>query len=412
MPVQPIKRFRFSLSTHIFLGLCLGIIVGLFLGEYCASLQIIGDTFINLLQMAILPYIVASMIAGIGSLTFAQAKSLAGKAGLLLLLFWGVGFCIILVLPLAFPHIESGSFFSTSLVAPPQKVNFIDLYIPANPFESMATNMVPAVVLFSIFVGVALIGVEEKQVITQPLSILSEVLMKISKYITYLTPIGVFAISASAAGTMTVAEFGKLQVYFIAFLLGILLLTFLILPLLVSALTPFKYKDIFGITKDALITGFTTGNLFIILPVLSQNCKDLFKQYQLKHPEIHPAVDIVLPVSFNFPNLGKLLILLFILFAGWFYGNPVSWEQYPNFIISGLFSFFASVNVAVPFMLDLMRIPTDAFQLYLVTGIINGRLATLLAAVHLVAITLIATRCTAASRVASLPLIIPVTRYS
>lgn len=391
MTIQSKKGFRFSLSTNILIGLCLGVFAGLFFGEYCASLQIIGDAFIKLLQMSILPYIVVSIIAGIGSLTYEQAKSLARKAGGLLLLFWAVGFCIILVLPLAFPPMEAGSFFSTSLVAPQQKVNFVDLYIPANPFESLAENVVPAVVLFSIFIGVALIGVKEKNGITQPLSILSEALMKISKYIVYLTPIGVFAISASAAGTMTVEEFGKLQVYFIAFLLGILLLTFLILPLMVGALTPFKYRDILGLTKDALITGFTTGNLFIILPVLVQNCKDLFEQYRLEHPDINSSVDIIVPVSFNFPNLGKLLMLLFILFAGWFYGNPVTLGRYPNFIFSGLFSFFGSVDVAIPFMLDLMRIPADAFQLYLVTGIINGRLATLLAAMNLVAFTLIAT---------------------
>ena len=226
MPNQPKRKFRFSLSTNIVIGLCLGVSAGLFFGEYCASLQIIGDAFIKLLQMSILPYIVVSIVAGIGGLSYDQAKSLARKAGVLLLLFWAVGFCVILILPLAFPPMESGSFFSTSLITPPQKVNFIDLYIPANPFESLSGNVVPAVVLFSIFVGIALIGVKEKQVITQPLSILSEVLMKISKYIVFLTPLGVFAIAASAAGTMTVAEFGKLQVYFVVFFSGNLFIDF------------------------------------------------------------------------------------------------------------------------------------------------------------------------------------------
>jgi ABC-type amino acid transport substrate-binding protein len=168
-------------------------------------------------------------------------------------------------------------------------------------------------------------------------------------------------------------------------------LTFWILPLMVAAFTPFKYRDIVGVSKDALMTGFTTGNLFIILPVLIQNCKGLFEQYKLDHPDIDSSVDIIVPVSFNFPNLGKLLMLLFILFAGWFYGVSVSLLDYPNFIFSGLFSFFGSVDVAIPFMLDLLRIPADAFQLYLVTGVVNGRLATLLAAMNLVAFTLMAT---------------------
>ena len=385
------KRFRFSLSTNIMIGLLLGVFTGLFFGEYCARLQIIGDAFIKLLQMSILPYIVVSIIAGIGGLSFDRAKSLARKAGALLLLFWAVGFFIILVLPLAFPHIESGSFFSTSLVALPKEVDFVDLYIPANPFKSLANNVVPAVVLFSLFVGIALMGAKDKDIIIKPLSTLSDALIKVANYVVYLTPIGVFAIAASAAGTMTVADFGRLQVYFITFFVGTVVLTFWILPLMVAAFTPFKYKDIVGVSKDALMTGFTTGNLFIILPVLIQNCKELFEQYKLEHPDIDASVDIIVPVSFNFPNLGKLLMLLFILFAGWFYGASVSWLEYPNFIFSGLFSFFGSVDVAIPFMLDLLRIPADAFQLYLVTGVVNGRLATLLAAMNLVAFTLMAT---------------------
>ena len=385
------KKFHFSLSTNILIGLLLGVFIGLFLGEYARHLQIVGNAFIKLLQMSILPYIVVSIIAGIGGLSANRAKALARKAGLLLLLFWAVGFFIILVLPLAFPRLDTGAFFSTSLVATPPKVDFVDLYIPANPFESLANNIVPAVVLFSLFLGIALMGAKEKEIIIKPLSTLSDALIKVANYVVYLTPIGVFAISASAAGTMTVAEFGRLQVYFVTFFLGTVVLTFWILPLMVAAFTPFKYKDIIGVSKDAMMTGFTTGNLFIILPVLIQNCKKLFEQYQLDQPDIRSSVDIIVPMSFNFPNLGKLLMLLFILFAGWFYGNSVSFLDYPNFVFSGLFSFFGSVDVAIPFMLDLLRIPADAFQLYLVTGVVNGRLATLLAAMNMVAFTLMAT---------------------
>ena len=271
MAAETKKKFRFSLSTNIMIGLLLGVFAGLFFGEYCRHLQIVGDAFIKLLQMSILPYIVVSIIAGIGGLSFDRAKALARKAGLLLLLFWGVGFFIILVLPLAFPHLDSGSFFSSSLVALPKKVDFVDLYIPANPFKSLSNNVVPAVVLFSLFLGIALMGAKDKEIIIKPLSTLSDALIKVANYVVYLTPIGVFAISASAAGTMTIEQFGRLQVYFITFFVGAVALTFLFLPLMVAAFTPFKYKDVVGVSKDALLTGFTTGNLFIILPVLIQN---------------------------------------------------------------------------------------------------------------------------------------------
>jgi ABC-type amino acid transport substrate-binding protein len=236
-----------------------------------------------------------------------------------------------------------------------------------------------------------MIGIKNKHNLIQDLSILSTALTRVARFVVYLTPIGVFAISASAAGTMTVQEFGRLQAYFIPFILAAILFTFWILPAMVMACTPFKYKDIVGLSKDALITAFTTSNLFIILPVLIQNCNDLLEKYKMKHKDSASFIDIIVPVSFNFPNIGKLLALLFILFAAWFSGNSLSLSDYPNFVFTGLFSFFGSINTAMPFLLDILQIPSDFFQLYVLTGIINGNFATLLAAMNLLVFTLMAT---------------------
>ena len=54
-------------------------------------------------------------------------------------------------------------------------------------------------------------------------------------------------------------------------------------------------------------------------------------------------------------------------------------------------TFFGSLNVAVPFLLDLFRIPADTFQLFLATGVINSRFGTLVAAMHTVAVALLGT---------------------
>lgn len=58
------KGWRPSLSTSILIGLVSGIATGIFFGELCAPLQVVGDGFIKLLQMTILPYIVVSLILG------------------------------------------------------------------------------------------------------------------------------------------------------------------------------------------------------------------------------------------------------------------------------------------------------------------------------------------------------------
>jgi hypothetical protein len=68
------------------------------------------------------------------------------------------------------------------------------------------------------------------------------------------------------------------------------------------------------------------------------------------------------------------LSISFVLFAGWFSASTIPLLKYPSLILSGFFSFFGSLNVAVPFLLDQFRIPSDTFQLFLATSVIRNRL--------------------------------------
>jgi Na+/H+-dicarboxylate symporter len=384
-------KSRLSLSSWILIGMAAGILCGIFFGEYCAFLQFFGDAFIKLLQITILPYIFFSLMQGLGGLTYEQARQLAIKAGALLLVFWLITFAVILLMPLSFPEWVSAAFYSSALVENPPPVDFLKLYIPSNPFASLADNMVPAVVLFSILIGVALIGIERKETLLKGLSATANALIRVTNIIVKLTPLGVFAIAAAAAGTMSIEEFGRLQVYLVSFNAAVLFLSFWVLPMMLAPVTPFKYRDVALLSRDALVTAFTTGNLFVVLTVLTDNCKALFEKYNLAREKTDAYIDVIIPVSFNFPNMGKLIMLLFILFATWFTGGALSLKDYGTFVFSGLLSFFGGVDVALPFMLDIMRLPSDMYQLYVVTGILNGRFATLLAAMNLIVFTLLAT---------------------
>jgi Na+/H+-dicarboxylate symporter/ABC-type amino acid transport substrate-binding protein len=382
---------KLSLATLIIVAMILGILCGLTFGERCRDLSIIGNVYITLLQMCVLPYVVLSILYGIGKLSFSDAKMLALKGGIMIFIFWSISILFVLLLPLTFPNWTAASFFSTSIVALPPKMDYLNLYIPANPFNAMANNLVPAVTLFCICVGVALIGMKDKQVVIDSLGILTGALGKVTNTMVKLTPIGTFAIVASAAGTMTIEEFGRIQVYFITFIVASLIMTFCIFPLLVSAFTPFKYRDILSVSKDALLTAFTTGNLFILLPMISNNLKELLENYNLNNDTRESMNDIIIPICYNFPNAGKLLALLFVMFAAWFDGVKIGILQYPDFISSGLLSFFGSTNSAMPFLLSHFQISSDLFEIYLVSGVINGKFATLLAAIYLLCFTLLTT---------------------
>ncbi|MGD2039046.1 MAG: cation:dicarboxylase symporter family transporter, partial [Desulfobacterales bacterium] len=383
------KNRGISLSTQILIGLMLGLLTGLFFGDKASVFAIVGRAYIGLIQMSILPYMVVSLMLGIGSLSYEKAGKLAITGGIVLVASWSLAFMIVFLMPFTFPAIKGGSFFSLSLVEA-AKVDFIDLYVPVNPFSSLARTVVPAAAVFSVAFGVALIGVENKQRLLDILDATSKTLTRIAMMVVKATPLGVFAIAANAAGTMTIAEFGRLQSYIIPFIAATLLLTFWILPGLAAALTPFSYREIIKSSRDALTTGFVTGNLFITLPMLVENARKLFEDRRIKNEDTDNYVEVLVPTSFNFPNIGKLLTLLFVLFAGWFVGKSVALADYPGFAVLGLFTLFGGVDLALPFLLDQMQIPSDMYQLYVVTGVLNSWFATLLAVMNLFAFTLVA----------------------
>lgn len=376
-----------SLATQVLIGVGSGIVAGIFCGEIVAFLKLPGDAFIQLLQMTVLPYVMTSLIVGLGGLSYRQAADLARKCGLVLLLLWGIGLVTVLVMPLAFPNWQTASFFSASLIQKTQPFNFLSLYIPANPFHSLSNNIVPAVVVFSVALGVALIGVGDKGTLLSSLSAVVNALGHVTGSIVKLAPFGVFAIIASATGTMRLPDLQRLQVFMVTYAVMSLLLTLWVLPGLVATLTSLRYREVIGPARDALVTAFATGNIFIVLPVLAERSKELLKTSAGIAPESDSNVDVIISTSFSFPNMGKILTLSFVLFAGWFADSAVPVSRYAAFALTGLFSFFGDPNVAIPFLLDLMRIPSDTYGYFpMVDNLVGARFGTLLAAMYTLAL--------------------------
>ena len=378
-----------SQSHQILAGLGLGVFVGLFFGEKAGVLQVGADSYVKLLQMTVLPYVMVSLIAGLGSLDYAQALALGLKAGAVLVGLWVLALLVVFLFPVLFPQIETASFFSTTLLEPNEPFDFISLYIPSNPFFSLANNVVPAVVLFSVLVGVALIGVPNKARVLDVLVTFNDAVSRATGFIVRLTPFGLFAIAATATGTLDLDQAARLQVYLVSYVAIALLVSLWILPGLVAVLTPIPYRAILASSRDALITAFMTSNLFIVLPILTEQSKALLRQHRLGETGGDALPDVIVPASFNFPHTAKLLTLSFILFAGWFADAAVPVREYPRLALAGLVTLFGSVNVAVPFLLDLFRIPADTFQLFLATGVINSRFGAMIAAMHTFVIALL-----------------------
>ncbi|MFD2096626.1 cation:dicarboxylate symporter family transporter [Corallincola platygyrae] len=385
-----LSRFRLSLSTVILWALFFGFLTGIFFGEMVGWMSWIGNAVIMLMQMTILPYIVVSLIGGIGRLTKEHAKQMFSRASVVLLAIWLVGMIVILLTPLAFPHLESASFFSRSLITPQAEVDFLSIYIPSNPFQSMANGAIPAVVLFSISLGVTLISLKHKTSLLDSLGTLAEALSKLNGFLVKTLPISVFALTASASGTLTLEQFGSLQVYLVTYLVLSLVLTFWVFPHMLASISPFKTGEVLAVSRDAMVTAFTTGNVFVLLPVLVEGAKRLFRKNRMRQEDTDYMLEVLMPIAYSFPNVGKLTVLMFVLFAGWFNGKPIEATDMPLFSLSGIFSLFGSVNVAIPFMLDSFKLPADMFELFIVSNVLTGKFNSLVAAMQLLIFVLLA----------------------
>ena len=378
-----------SLSGRILVGLLAGVATGLFFGEIVADLKLLGDIFVKLLQITVLPYIIVSLIAGFGRMQMDQARQLALRGTAVLLVIWGLALSLIFFAALAFPDIETASFFSAPSRVEAEQPDLFELYLPANIFYSLSNNLVPAVVFFSILVGIALIQLEDKSGILPVFDGLAEAMSRINAAMVQLTPYGIFAIAAAAAGTMTIEELGRVQVYLVTYICLALLVTFWIFPALVATLSGIPYREVLSTFRDTLVTAFATGNQFVVLPQIAENAKELLARHHAEGEDTSSAVDIIVPVSFNFPSLGKLLVLLFVLFAAWFTDTELDLADRLSLAFGGLFSLFGSLNVAVPYMLNAQQIPADMFQLFLVTGIVVGRFGAMLAALHIIVLAVV-----------------------
>jgi hypothetical protein len=292
-----------SLSKRILLGLVAGVVVGLFLGDKASFLDLPARGFVQLLQVTVLPYVVTSLVAGVAGGTAAQARRLASKGGLALALLWALSLALVMLSPLALPPEKGGLLFATTELSSEPRIDWLDLYIPSNPFRSLANNVVPAVVVFSTLLGVAILGLPGKERILGPLALVNDALGRAGSLLVKLTPYGLFAIAGHSAGTLRLEEFERLQAFLLVYVGLALILTLWVLPGVVSVLTGLSYRRILSLAQDPLLTAFVTANVFIVLPLLAERGKAL---------------------------LAKLLSLVFVLFAGWFVGAPVPTREPPR----------------------------------------------------------------------------------
>jgi len=168
------------------------------------------------------------------------------------------------------------------------------------------------------------------QALLENLVLVERALKRANQFAVSLTPIGLFAIAAHIVGTVDAAQFDRVRLYLISYGTMALLLSLWVLPGLVACLTPIPVLQILNKTRDALLTAFTTGELFIVLPILIDRSKELPTTHGLPESQEGSPPDVIVPAFYNFPHAAKLLSLSFVLFAAWYSNTDLTAADYPN----------------------------------------------------------------------------------
>ena len=360
---------KFTLGYQVLLAVLLGIFVGFFFGPLAENLKPIGTAYTMLLQMAVLPYICFSLIHGLGSMTPQIGRKVLKSGWPYLLGLWVLIFFLIYLLSNLFPETlppiiktEGTDDFKASFVK-----NFLSNLIPQNPLYDIANNIVPAVAIFGLIGGIALMHISKKEPLIGVLERINQTIEKVLDWLGMLAPIGVFVYISISFGTIYFADLNKIQLYVVPFILTTLFLTFWVLPVLLSTLTPLTYRQAIAALRYVCLLPFLTGLGPAALPFLNRYLVRLSKKHET-HENFRETSQTILPIAYSFGNIGNALILLFIFFLAYYYRHPFSGLETTLISILtiplSIGSSTSNIN-SIEFLLKQLGFPQSAFDFYL-----------------------------------------------
>jgi Na+/H+-dicarboxylate symporter len=266
------SRLRQSLALQIFLGMVLGIVVGGIFGKDVQGLKMLGDIFLRLLQMLVVPFVFTVLLTGTASI--GNPKDL-GRVGVKVLLLYEITSLIAIAISLSVAlAIQPGMGLPKLTGAPPKPpvaMDFKDLFmtfIPSNPFDAAARGDMMQLIVFSLFFGVALGMIKNRvPVVLQVLEQVNEGLISLVGIVMKLAPYGVFGLMTWTMSTYGLPVLIPLAKYLIGIAISITFQIFIVSGLLVWLFTRLNPVTFFKHCWEAMVVAFTTCSSAASLPL-------------------------------------------------------------------------------------------------------------------------------------------------
>ena len=279
-----------DLGKWIILATVAGAVCGLLMGESAHSLAPVGDLFMTLIKMVVVPMVFFSLVGGAASL---GNSSSAGKIGAVTFAYYGVTTAVAVALGLALSVIfQPGAGINMAAISDaaidvdmsqshtiPGFWETVIGFVPVNPFAALVEGNILQTIVFALFVGFGLsvLEPEKKEFMIKIFNYFTEIFIKIMTGIMYLAPIGVFALMADATGTFGYDVLVKLLQLIGLYVVVLIVVTYGMIGGSVALFSKkVSYVQFFKSMWKCQLFAFSTASSMATLPMNMATCENEF----------------------------------------------------------------------------------------------------------------------------------------
>lgn len=299
-----------------------GILFGLAVGEWAANLKFVGDLFIRLIQMSIVPLVMASVIVATGSMTGAGTGRIAVRT-----FGWMFGFSVVAallawVLSTAFQP-GTGMVYSEELdpsleESAGEALGWQDTvlnFVSTNIFAAMSTATMVPIIVFSLLFGIALRVHVTRTGDTGVLTFIDQIqqiVLTMIRLVMYIAPIGVFCLLADMAGDVGFSVVTTALKYLGTTLVGVLILfvLFVVVVTVRTRLNPWKLPA--KLAEQTAIAVTTTSSAVTFPTVL----KNTVEKVGVSQKVANFTLSIGLTMGSYGAVLNYMIVVMFLAQAG------------------------------------------------------------------------------------------------
>lgn len=372
---------KLSLSAKIFIAMILGAVVGLILNlsgnpEWSqfwlvdGLFVVVGQVFISLLKMLVVPLVFVSLVCGASSLSDPKMLGrVGGKTVILYLLTTAIAVTLALGSAVIFkPGVGAtpAATVETQIsAATPFTEVLIDM-VPTNPIASMAQGEMLPIIFFAVLLGISITLTKEVGVrVADWFNDVNTVIMKLVSIVMEFAPYGVFALIAILAATSSAADFVALGRYVILVFAVLFVHALIVYPSILYFLGRLNPLIFMSKLKEAMLFAFTTASSNATIPVTLETVEK-------KIGVSNKIASFTVPLGATI-NMDGTAIMQGIAtgFIAQFYGIDLSFSQYLMVIVMVILASIGTAGVpgvglvVLAGVLDQVGLPPEGIALIL-----------------------------------------------